>query len=66
MANKPALNSGHCRYLIGAIGSTEYCDKRTKYTVRTDDDGNSKRVYETFCNHHRGVIAAMEEDGSEF
>ena len=66
MANKPAVNSGKCRYMIGAIGSNDYCNKPTKYTVREDEDGNKIRKYNVFCNHHRGIIAAMEEDESEF
>lgn len=66
MANKPAHNSGKCRYLIGAIGSTEYCGKPTKYSMYEDEDGNKKRVHEVFCNTHRAKIMEMQESEEEF
>lgn len=66
MKMKPAVNSGKCRWLIGAIGSSDYCNTPVKYYMHTDEDGNRVRKYGMFCNKHNDVVAEMEASEEEF
>ncbi len=40
----------------------EYCEKKVKWHWGKDDFGTAVRVYETFCEAHRGLLPLSDEE----
>lgn len=43
----------------------QYCSNAVKYTIQFDDDGNKKRVYNTFCDGHKAIADAQTFDENQ-
>jgi hypothetical protein len=42
-----------------------YCGAKVGWTTPEDDDGNRYRKYNSFCDEHQRIVAAMPEDDDE-
>lgn len=53
-----------CRWILRPATpekEAEYCDCPVKYSIETDDDGQRRRKYETFCPRHKELLSKQED-----